>query len=139
MYRAATDLLILTVIAVPVSALMLLISREDMHIERNWGALFYSEPVTLEEATALADLLVDQGLFSGNPMTLKLERDDEVWTLMMVLPHDYNKMNTREILTAFAHQILSIAFPGETASFVCVDSEFEPFDVLVPPTPFSEL
>ena len=89
-------------------------------------------------ATALADLLVEQGLFMGHPMSLKLERDTEGWTLMLVLPRDYNKMNTRETLAFFANNICALAFPGATASFVCVDSEFEPFDILVPPTYFSD-
>ena len=138
MRRAAADLLILIAIAAPVSALMLLTPREDMHVERYWGVVFYSDPVSRQEATALADLLVEQGLFMGHPMSLKLERDTEGWTLMLVLPRDYNKMNTRETLTFFANNICALAFPGATASFVCVDSEFEPFDILVPPTYFSD-
>ena len=138
MRRAVTDLLILMLIALAVSALLLLTPRVDMHVERNWGAVFFSEPVSREEATALADLLVEQGLFTGHPMSLKLERNSEGWRLMMVLPRDYNKLNTRDTLAAFAEQICALAFPGTTASFVCVDSEFEPFDVLVPPTAFPD-
>ena len=138
MHRTASDLLILTMIAIPVSALMLLTPRADMHVERNWGSIFYSEPVSREEATELADLFVDQGLFVGNPMSLKLERDGQVWTLMMVLPRDYSRLNARETLAAFAHQICSLAFPGMTASFVCVDDEFQPFDELLPPTHFPD-
>ena len=44
----------------------------------------------------------------------------------------------RETLAFFANNICALAFPGATASFVCVDSEFEPFDILVPPTCFSD-
>ena len=138
MRHAVTDLLILTVIASAVSTLLLLTPGEDMHVERNWGAVFYSEPVKRHEAAALADLLVEQGLFTGHPMSLKLDRNGDGWSLMMVLPRDYNKLNTRETLAAFAEQICALAFPGRTASFVCVDSEFEPFDVLVPPTYFPD-
>lgn len=139
MRRAAADILILTAIAAPVTALMLLIPREDMHVERCWGTVFFSDPVSPQEATALADLLVEQGLFMGHPMSLKLERDPDGWRLMMVLPRDYNSMNTRDALAAFAKNICAVAFPGETAAFVCVDSDFEPFDVLLPPTRFPDL
>lgn len=139
LHRLTIDLFILAVIAVPVTALMFLTPREDMHVERNWGTVFYSDPVFHEKAVVVAELLVEQGLFAGNPMSLSLTHDGEIWQLVIVLPRDFDRLNAREMLAAFARQICVLAFPGTTATFLCVDSEFEPFDVLIPPTRFPKL
>ena len=100
--------------------------------------LIYSPPVSLEEATALADVMVDQGVFAGNQVSLKLARDDETWTLMMAARRDYETMVARETMAALGHELCSVAFPGKTASFVLIDTDLEPFDELVPPTLFPE-
>ena len=139
MKRAATDQLILMLIALPVCALMLLTPRDNLRVERNWGEVFYSPPVQFQDAAALADLLVDQGLFVGTHLSLKLVRKNDVWQLMMVYKRDYEELIPRETLTDIAYQLCALAFPGKTASLVLVDPNFEPFDELVPPTPFPEI
>jgi hypothetical protein len=138
MSRQTRDLQILLCIAVPMTALMLLTPRENLRIERNWGAVIYSPPVKLEEANDLADLLVSMGLFSGNPISLKLDRRGKNWILMMASRRDYEEQIPRETLEAFGHELCSFAFPGKTASFVLIDTDFEPFDELVPPTLFPD-
>jgi hypothetical protein len=138
MKRTATDLLILMMIAVPVTALMLLSPRENMRIERNWGTVVFSPPVSLEAATALADVMVDHGVFAGNQIVLQLARDGENWTLMMASRRDYETMVARETMAELGHELCSLAFPGKTASFVLIDTDLEPFDELVPPTLFPE-
>ena len=138
MSRQTRDLQILLCIAVPVTALMLFTPRENLRIERNWGAVIYSPPVELEEANDLADLLVNMGLFAGNPISLKMDRRGENWILMMASRRDYEEQVPRETLAALGHELCSLAFPGKTASFVLIDADFEPFDELVPPTLFPD-
>lgn len=138
MKRLATDFLILLMIAAPVAALALLMPQDNLRIERNWGSVMYSPPVSSDEANALADVLVQQGLFVGNPIAFKLSRNADVWVLMMASGRNYEDVIDRETMTEIGVGLCAAALPGKTVSFVLMDEDMEPFDELIPPRLFAE-
>lgn len=136
MKRLTTDILILLLIATPVAAFALLMPQDNLRIERNWGSVMYSPPVSADEAEALAEVMVEQGLFVGNPITFKLQRNADAWILMMASTRDYEDLVDRDTMTEIGVELCAAAFPGKTASFVLIDEDLEPFDELVAPTLF---
>ena len=139
MRRLTTDILILLLIATPVLALALLMPKDNLRVERNWGSVFYSPPVSFGEATEFADLMVQLGLFAGNPLSFKLQRNnDDGWIVMMTSKPNYEDAIDRDTLVGLGKELCATAFPGQTVSFVLTDEAFEPIDEIVPPTRFPE-
>jgi len=138
MKRVVVDLLILVLIATPVVSFALLMPQDNLRIEKNWGSLIYSPPVTTAEANAVVDVLVQYGVFAGTPISFKLQRDADTWTLMMVSKRTYENTVSREMLKQFGLELCAAAFPGQNATFVLIDEDQEPFEVLIEPTLFPE-
>ena len=136
MKRVLADLILLLAIALPVSGLMLLIPKNKLRIERNWGELLYSPPVSFDEASAVAEVFVQQGIFRGQPISTKLIRDGQLRQLLMVYRRDYARVVPRETLVLAGQQFCRAAFAGKTASVWLADETFTPFEELVPPTQF---
>jgi len=136
MKRVLTELILLLAIALPVSGLMLLTPQDKRRLERNWGELFYSPNVSFEEASAAAEVFVQQGIFRGQPISTKLTREGQRWQLLMVYRRDYAQVVPRNALVFAAQQFCRAAFPGKTASVWLADESFTPFEQLVPPTQF---
>lgn len=134
MNRLATDLLILVLIATPVTALALLVPQENLRIERNWGTVIYSPPVTRSQAEDFADVMAKNGIFAGNPMTFKLQRNGDEWILMMASASNYEETISRNFMVMMGKELCRLAFAGKTVSFVLVDKDLQPVDELVPPT-----
>jgi len=138
MKRLAIDLVILILVATPVTALALLMPKENMCVERNWGTVLYSPPVTRDQAEEFAEAMVTNGVFAGSPVTFNLHRDGEEWVLMMASTANYEESISREIMAIIGKDICRVDFPGQTASFVLMDKDLRPFEELVPATEFPE-
>jgi len=138
MRRLTTDFLILLLVSMPVLALAFLMPKSDMRIERNWSVVAYSPPVSTGEATGFADLMERMGIFAGNPLYFKLQRDDDKWIVMTIPNPNYKASVDRDAMVGLGKVICGSAFPGQTVSFKLLDEDLEPFDEIVPPTLFPE-
>jgi len=138
MKRLITDLLILLLISTPIVAYVLLMPKDNLRIERNWGSVFYAPPVSFDEAKEFSDLMVQLGVFAGNPLSFKLQRNDDKWIVMMVSTRDYEDKIDRDTMVGLGNQLCAAAYPGQTVSFILTDEELVPFDEIVPPTLFPE-
>jgi len=132
MKRLTIDFLILLLISTAVIAYVLLMPKDNLRVERNWGSVFYAPPVSAGEATEFADLMVQAGLFAGNPLSFKLQRNDVGWTIMMASNRNYEDSIDRDTMVGLGKELCATAFPGQTVSFVLTDKDLDPIDEIVP-------
>ena len=137
------DLLVLAAVSSIVAMIMFLPPRSKCAVDRNWGRVVYSDPVTFAEATKLADTLVEANVFSGKPLTHRLVRQPECLRWEIAFDRDYEKLfaqqrervggNPKARLIAGIESLCEQVFPDERMEVVLIDENLDPFEQLIPP------
>lgn len=138
----ATDLLILGAVIIAVGIILFLPGVENARVEKNWGEVHYSSPVTRREAQELAQKLIDAGLFTGTHASVGVTRDGDLWILRPVYQKNYESLlrdqgATRDDLIRSFEAFCQIVFPGKTVSVQLADDQLEPFETLIERKSFS--
>lgn len=97
--------------------------------------LYYTENVTLEEAQALGDYLVEQAFFTsgGNGITVQLNKATDIYEFRMVVVEGAEKdQDTLDSMKLFANELSQDVFNGKSLNIHLCDNTLTTLKVVEP-------
>ncbi|MBK6729777.1 MAG: hypothetical protein IPG60_02035 [Bacteroidetes bacterium] len=115
-----------TILGVIISLLLVACTGYGNRLDFNGGELYYTKAIDKEEANALGNYLVEQNFFSGDKISVQIDKVEEVYQFKMVSKEDA-EANPENVTNAqsFAMSLSNEVFNGAPVNFYFCDSYFK--------------
>lgn len=130
MKRAAIDLLTLLIICAATWGILNYRGGIKRRVELNRGEVYYTSSVSFAEAEQLAEYMVKQNVFSGQPTTMLLDRhgDNYEWSIVLA-PNALEQPGAREQLKQFAQSVCKDFFTDRSVVVHLANDKLESLEV----------
>jgi hypothetical protein len=127
--RKSVFLLLVGVLSITLSGC----NQYGTKLKFNGGDLFYTKNVTAAEANKLGNYLVQDGFYSGNEISVQLDKSGSTYLFRMVIKEGYDqKQEYIDLMKEYSKQLSKDVFNGAAVEMHMCDKHLKTLKVVNP-------